>query len=80
MHTEIMIKLKESLASVLPISLIVLILGLFVTPISGLDIGIFIFSSILVVIGLALFTFGADISMMDIGERVGTHLVKTKKV
>lgn len=80
MHTEIMIKLKESLASVLPISLIVLILGIFVTPISGLDIGIFIFSSILVVIGLTLFTFGADISMMDIGERVGTHLVKTKKV
>lgn len=80
MNSEIMIKLKESLASVLPIVVIVLILGLFVVPISGLDIGIFIFSAILVVIGLALFTLGADISMMDIGERVGTHLVKTKKV
>ena len=80
MNSEIMIKLKESLASVLPIVVIVLILGIFVVPISGLNIGIFLFSAILVVIGLALFTLGADISMMDIGERVGTHLVKTKKV
>ena len=45
-----------------------------------MNIILFCFSSLAVIIGLALFSMGADISMMNIGERVGSHLVKTKKV
>lgn len=40
----------------------------------------FLISSILLMFGTALFTFGSDISMMKIGERIGSRLVKSKKI
>ena len=40
----------------------------------------FLISSILLILGTALFTFGADLSMVVIGEKIGNKLVKSKKV
>ena len=40
----------------------------------------FLLSSLLLIIGITLFTFGADISMMLIGEKLGTKLIGSKKV
>lgn len=78
MNSEIMMKLRESAKSVLPIAIVVLLLSITLAPIGKMNMILFCFSSIVVIIGLALFSMGADISMMNIGERVGTHLVKTK--
>jgi len=40
----------------------------------------FLFGAVLLVFGMALFTLGADISMMTIGEKVGANLTKTRNL
>ena len=70
---------KSSCVTILPITVIVLFINMF-TPI---DINIsvsFILSSLLLIFGLSLFTFGAEISMELIGKKIGKDLVRSKKV
>ena len=70
---------KSSCVTILPITVIVLFIIMF-TPI---DINIsvsFILSSLLLIFGLSLFTFGAEISMELIGKKIGKDLVRSKKV
>ncbi|MGM9879343.1 MAG: DUF1538 family protein [Bacilli bacterium] len=59
---------KETTIAVVPICIIVTIIAIIFGFDSG-TIGSFIISSILLIIGISLFTFGADISMMMIGEK-----------
>lgn len=40
----------------------------------------FTFSAFLIVIGMSLFTYGADLSMMPMGKKIGNSLVKTRKL
>jgi hypothetical protein len=42
--------------------------------------GLFIIGAILLVIGMSLFTLGADTAMMPIGEHLGQYLSKSKKL
>lgn len=69
----------ESFKTILPIIIITIILKIFVPIPNNLLIS-FIVSSILLIVGTGLFTFGADISMELIGEKLGNRLVKSKKV
>lgn len=73
-------KVKEAFSSVLPITAIVLVLCLFIVPMdSGMFLS-FIFGAFFVVLGMGLFTLGADTAMTPIGEYVGTSVMKTKRV
>ncbi len=73
-------KVKEAFSSVLPITLIVLLLCLTIVPIeSGMFLA-FIVGAVLVVVGMGLFTLGADTAMTPIGEYVGSSVMKTKKI
>ena len=77
----LMDKLKESLFSVLPVSLIVLVLSL--TPwvdISGYELGNFGLATFLLVVGIGLFNQGADIAMTPMGQYVGEGLTSSKKL
>ncbi len=70
-------KLKESVISVLPITLIVVILNF--TPIVNLSIletVVFCVCAVLLIFGMSLFNLGADVAMTPMGERVGFGLVK----
>lgn len=78
--TNLKEKLIESLKSVLPISVIVLILCFTVSPIDISNFTSFIAGSVLLVIGVALFTIGADMSMTPMGEYVGARMTKSKKI
>jgi len=74
-------KLKEALISVLPVSLIVLLLSL--TPLVDLTVKetlVFAASSAFLIIGIALFNLGADMAMTPMGENIGSGLTKTKKL
>ena len=73
-------KLKESLMSVIPITVIVLILAFTVAPLSGEMIWGFLIGALFVVIGLTLFSLGADTSMIPIGHSVGARITRTKKL
>lgn len=74
-------KLKESLFSVLPVAVIVLIFAL--TPITDFttkEIVAFVVSAIMLILGIALFNVGADLAMTPMGEQVGAGLTKSKKL
>lgn len=73
-------KLKESFASVLPISAIVILLSITLCPLDANTYITFAISAILMIVGIALFTLGTDISMSQMGESIGKSLCKSKKL
>ncbi len=74
-------KLKESLFSVLPVAVIVLIFALTpVTDFTTKEIVTFVVSAIMLILGIALFNVGADLAMTPMGEQVGAGLIKSKKL
>lgn len=72
-------KFKDSLLSILPITLIVIVLGVSLVPLSGQTMLNFCISCVLLVVGIALFTMGADNAMLPIGQHMGGHLSKKNK-
>lgn len=73
-------KLKESIISILPIALVVIILTLIFVPNSGWSIFCFSICSLLLIVGICLFNIGIDNSLLKMGGYVGAHLSKTKKI
>ncbi len=73
-------KVRESLVSVLPILIIVAILCLLVTPIQPSLLLAFLIGAIMIIVGMGLFTQGAETSMTVIGNRIGAALTKSKKL
>lgn len=74
-------KLKESLISVFPVMLIVLIFAFTpITDFSSKEIITFVISSVFLIIGIAFFNVGADLAMTPMGEHVGAGLTKSKKL
>lgn len=69
---------KETTYSIIPICIIVVILSS-IFNLGSSVIAPFIISSFFLIIGISLFTFGADISMMIIGEKLGSKLIESKK-
>ena len=72
-------KLKEAFVSVFPVALIVVILNF--TPLvdfSAREIVTFIISALLLVVGIGLFSLGADLAMMPMGDHIGAGLSKLK--
>ncbi len=74
-------KIKESLISVLPVTLIVIILNF--TPLINLTVSeiiIFSVSAVFLILGIGFFTLGADVAMTPMGEHVGAGLTKSKNL
>lgn len=74
-------KLKESLVSVLPVTLIVLLLNL--TPLvdfSTTETVVFVCSALVLILGMGLFNLGADIAMTPMGEQVGAGLSRSRNI
>lgn len=70
---------NESLITIIPIVVFVMLLTLII-PIPPVLLISFLISSGLLILGTSLFTFGADISMLTIGERIGNKIIGSKKV
>lgn len=73
-------KLKETLASVLPIMILVLILGFTITPLDSDVILRFVIGGFLVVVGLSVFLLGVDIGILPMGERSGAALTSKRNL
>ncbi len=78
--TILMEKIKESVASVLPVALIILLLSLTVTPLPNAIFISFLFGTFIMIFGMGLFTLGVDKSMTPMGEHVGATITKSKKL
>lgn len=80
MLKSLLLKLKESVVSVLPVTIIVLLLNF--TPLVNFtaeETTVFVLSALLLIIGMALFNLGADIAMTPMGEQIGSGLSKSGK-
>ena len=64
----------------LPVTCIVLILGITITPIPLDPLMLFLAGAAFLIIGMGFFTLGVDMAMMPIGEKVGAQLAKAKKL
>ena len=81
MIKELLIELKKSSFSVLPIYLLVLFLLLIrVISLTGYEILSFSLATILLIVGISLFNYGADHAMTPIGKHVGKGLTKQGKI
>jgi hypothetical protein len=72
-------KFKEVLFSVLPITIIVLLLNFTITPIETHRLWGFLLGGILIIIGLSIFLFGVEIGITPIGTLMGTAITKSNK-
>ncbi len=74
-------KLAEALISVLPVSVLVIILALTVTK-AFTDVELITFSvcAIFLILGIGFFNLGADLAMTPMGEQVGVGLTKSRKL
>ncbi len=78
---ELLAKIREALLSALPITAIVYILAL--TPwldFSSAELITFTVGAMLLIVGLGLFSLGADLAMTPMGAHVGSGLSKQKKL
>jgi len=73
-------KIDESVNAVLPITVIVLLLSIFVVPMETGTIALFLVGALMLVVGMAFFQLGAEMSMTPLGEGVGSQIMKTKKL
>ncbi|HLT00360.1 MAG TPA: DUF1538 family protein, partial [Acholeplasma sp.] len=72
-------KLIESATAVIPMTIAVIVLSLLI-GLPGTLILNFLFGAILLIIGLALFSMGAEASMMSIASEIGNYLVQKKNL
>lgn len=80
-HNELLReKVVESVTSVLPITIIVLLLSITIAPLTPGTLTLFLFGALLLIVGMGFFTLGVDMSMIPMGEGIGVELSKAKKI
>ena len=73
-------KVKESLSSVLPITVIVFVLCFSVIPVPIDLMMTFVTGVVLLIVGMGMFTLGADLSMTPVGEHIGSAVTRSRKL
>ena len=73
-------KLREGVAAVLPIALIVMLLCFTITPVSTDLMLSFVIGTTMLIVGLGLFTYGAEASMTPMGSYIGAKLTKSRNL
>ncbi|MDR0539118.1 MAG: DUF1538 domain-containing protein [Spirochaetaceae bacterium] len=70
-------KIMEAFAAVLPITGIVLLASIVLTPLPAGTVLMFLVGAAMLIVGMGFFTMGADMAMMPMGEGIGIQLTKT---
>ena len=74
MRKKLKEKISESLTSVLPVTVIVLILSFTLTPMPNGTMLLFLLGAAMLILGMGFFSLGADMAMVPIGEQMGRRL------
>lgn len=80
MKSALSLKMKEALISVLPVYLTVCLLSFTISPLPNSILMTFTLGTCFLIFGIGLFTLGAETAMTPIGEALGAHLTKSKKI
>ncbi|GHV29241.1 membrane protein [Synergistales bacterium] len=79
MNKKLKEKIRESLSSVVPITVIVFLLSVSITPISTGATIMFLVGAVMLIVGMGFFSLGADTAMMPMGEALGAQIAQTSK-
>ena len=80
MNEKLKEKIRESLSSVLPITVIVLLLSVTMVPLEIGTLSLFLTGAMLLIVGMGFFQLGAEMAMTPLGQGVGGKLVKNSHV
>ena len=79
MNEKLKEKTREALTSVLPITVIVLMLSVTLVPMEVGTLALFLTGAVLLIVGMGFFQLGAEISMTPLGQGIGGSIVRQKK-
>jgi hypothetical protein len=71
-------KIKEAVFAVAPVTFVILILGFTIVPMPVDMVMLFLVGAGFVIVGLAVFTLGAEMAMTPMGDSLGNYIVKKK--
>jgi len=73
-------KFQEVISSILPMTVLILVLSFILAPFDSDMMISFLGGAVMMIVGMALFLFGADLSMMEVGSRVGSFIVRKRSI
>lgn len=73
-------KVRESLAAVVPITVIVLFISIFLVPMRLGILVMFFAGALMLIVGMGLFQLGAEVAMEPMGEGIGSRMSKSKRI
>ncbi len=73
-------KISESLSSVLPVTGIVILLLSTIVPVPAEMFLAFLIGAVMLIVGMGLFTLGAEVAMTPMGQYVGSKITKTRRL
>jgi hypothetical protein len=76
----LIMKVKEVVFSVLPITVIVILLNFTLTPLAPPVLIRFLIGAVFIVSGLSIFLFGIELGITPIGSLLGSSIAKTNKI
>ena len=79
MNEKLKEKTREALTSVLPITVIVLMLSVTLVPMEVGTLALFLTGAVLLIVGMGFFQLGAEISMTPLGQGIGGSIVRQKQ-
>lgn len=79
MNKILLEKIKDALRSILPVVIVIFIVSLFV-GVPGRELAEFGFGALILILGVILFSLGADTSMMPIAQKIGQVLTEKRKL
>ena len=80
MNQKLKEKTMESLSAVLPVTLIVFLISIFIVPIEIGTMVMFLTGAIMLIVGMGFFQLGAEMAMTPLGEGIGAQTSKNSKV
>lgn len=80
MNEKLKEKVRESVTSVLPITVIVLLLSISLVPMEISTVALFLTGALLLILGMGFFQLGAEMAMTPLGQGAGGRLIKSKKI
>ncbi len=78
MNEKLKEKFRESISSVLPITVIVLLLSITLAPMEIGTLSLFLMGAVLLIVGMGFFQLGAEMAMTPLGQGVGGRLIKSR--
>ncbi|MGX7205281.1 DUF1538 domain-containing protein [Enterococcus pingfangensis] len=80
MNQKLKENISESLSAVLPITITVLVISVFLVPMEIGTFAMFLVGAVMLIFGMGFFQLGTEISMTPLGEGIGVQLSKSKKI